>query len=132
MKEEFKAGILEIETYFDYDDKKISYTTKYLINNSEIKEEDLKKNADIRKKEDYKTLLANYGFKGKLLSDDSLTTFFNRDFSDLKKYSKVYLSESIKNKQLVRFSPAKIQITYNNNLISAFMDESQYSNSELE
>ena len=132
LKEEFKAGILEIETYFDYDDKKISYTTKYLINNSEIKEEDLKKNADIRKKEDYKTLLANYGFKGKLLSDDSLTTFFNRDFSDLKKYSKVYLSESIKNKQLVRFSPAKIQITYNNNLISAFMDESQYSNSELE
>lgn len=132
LKEEFKTGFLEIETYFDYDEKKISYTTKYLIDNCEIKEEDLKKRADLRKNEDYKTILANYGFKEKVLSDDSFTTFFNRDFSDLKKYSKVYLSDSIKNKQLVRFTPAKIQITYKNNLVSAFMDESQYTDSQLD
>ena len=133
LKDDFKLNLLDIDAYFDYDNKKVLVATKYRINDKEVNESQIVKTNDRRKYEDYQNILQSYGFKNSVLADDEqILTFFNMDFKDIKRCCNVYLSESIKNKQLIAFRPGQIRISYNNNLMSAFLDESQFTNSELE
>ena len=49
------------------------------------------------------------------------------DFTNLKKITNVYLSESILNKQIDQFVSPKFKLTYDNEIMSCFYEKSSYS-----
>ncbi len=133
IRDEFKTAYTQIEAYFDYQDKKIIVDTRYKQNENPVEKEELKSAADNFKIKHYENYLQSLGFENNEISDDSaVLSFFYMDFSRLKEYCNVYLSDSIQNKQLSSFVPASIRISYNNDMMQAFLQDSQYSDKELE
>ena len=54
------------------------------------------------------------------------------DFTRLKSLTNVYLSDSIKNKELRSIGKPVIRVTYRNDMMSAFLEKSEYTEDELE
>ncbi len=133
IKPAFKLARLQINAYFDYENRAISVATVLKINDVTVQPEDVSKPDDVNKLNIYKHLLAQIGFVDNLLTDDSqVLSFFSMDFSNLKDYCTIYLSESIRNKQIVRFTVGSVHIQYENNLTTAFLEKSEFSDEELE
>ncbi len=133
IKPDFKLAILQINAYFDYENRTISVATVLKINDVTVAEADITKPDELNKLKIYQHLLAQIGFVDNRITDDSqVLSFFSMDFSNLKDYCTIYLSESIRNKQILRFSPGTVRIQFENNLTSAFLEESEFSDEELE
>ena len=67
----------------------------------------------------------------KIEDEGDIFSFFKLDFSNLKKITNVYLSESIMNKQIDQFVSPKFKMTYNNDLMNCFYEKSSYSEDDL-
>lgn len=132
LKEEYKVENLLIDSYFDYHDKQISLKNEYLIGDKKVDINSITNNLDLARLTNYQNLIKSIGINEGLMEDDEdILNFFNMDFSNLKRYGNVYLSESIQNKQLIKFSPGKIVVRQNSNIMEAFLKESKYSDDEL-
>ncbi|MBR0420410.1 MAG: SNF2 helicase associated domain-containing protein [Erysipelotrichaceae bacterium] len=132
-KKDFKLNQLQINAYFDYADRSIQLRSEYLLNDVPVEEKQIKGGLDLVRKNNYQTYIENLGFENDVMSDDrDVLSFFNMDFSDLKRFCSVYLSDSIQNKKVAMFTPGQIRVTYQNDLMQAFLEDSQYSDSELE
>lgn len=108
-----------IDLYFDYEDNEIVVDKKITGNplNVPIIEDFLEK----------------LGFvNNKIIEEDKIYNFFTCDLSLLNKLANVYLSDNIKNKKIYSFERQKYHISYNNNLMEVFLEDSTYSDEELE
>jgi len=133
LKEEFKLSILTINAYFDYADKKIILKSEYVKNDQVLDYQQITKQDDLNKIDLYQQYLSGIGFVEDELKDDAkVLAFFSMDLSELKEHCSVYLSETIKNKQIISFTPKAIRIVYENNMMQAFYEQSEYSDEELE
>ena len=129
-KQDFKLSIVRINSYFDYENKQIIVKEKFEKDGAEITElEPL----DMDKYKLYQDYLKMLGFnaEGRLTDDGQILSFFRMDFSHLRSLSTVYLSESISNKRLVSVSNQNFRITYKSGLMELFLEESEFSEEEL-
>ena len=132
IKKDFYIADISIKAYFDYEDSIIKCRSEYYIDNKEVKIDHIKEKYNITKLNKYHNYLSGLGFEDDILvNDGKILNFFYMDFSELKKYCEVYLSESIQNKKVTYFAPAKIQIQCQSNIMQAFVEESKYSDEEL-
>ena len=129
-KQDFKLSIVRINSYFDYEEKQIIVKEKFEKEGVEVTElEPL----DMDKYKLYQDYLKMLGFneEGRLTDDGQILSFFRMDFSHLRSLSTVYLSESISKKQLVSVTNQNFRITYKSGLMELFLEESEFSEEEL-
>ena len=133
IEDEFRLSLLRIDAYFDLVKGAITCETKLYKDNILISSEKFLSDSDRIHLGVYLKHLNKIGFVNyELLSDSSkIIEFFRMDFSDLRKVCNVYLSESIKNKKLVKFQAPIIRISYENNIMNAFFDDTSYTDQEL-
>ena len=133
LRDEFRLSELTINTYFDFENNCILYHDEFLKGHSPVAREALTSHADSTRIAQYERYLENIGFSDRLMKDDAdVLAFFRMDFAPLKRFCNVYLSDNIQNKQLTVFSQKTIRVQYNNDIMSAFLAESEYSEKELE
>jgi SNF2 family DNA or RNA helicase len=82
-------------------------------------------------------LLENYlselGFSDGIMEEEGhVLSFFKMDFTKLKKLTNVYLSESLKRKELRSIGKQVIRVSYKNNLVNVFLEKSEYDESDME
>lgn len=131
ISEDFIINDVRIEAYFDYDDNKIFVETKLFKNDIEVDETSLDKNDKI-KVINYINYLTSMGVhENKIDDEEYIYLFFTMDFTELKELCFVYLSDSIKNKSVIKMTPPTIRIKYNNNLMDVFVEENNYTDEEL-
>ena len=133
VEDEFKLSLLRIDAYFDLVKGAITCETKLYKDNILITSDKLLSDSDKNHLGVYLKHLNKIGFVNyELLSDSSkILEFFRMDFSDLRRVCNVYLSDSITNKKVVKFQTPIIRISYENNMMSAFLDDTSYSDEEL-
>lgn len=134
IKDEFKLSILEIDSYFDYVNKNITLRRVLRYGNKEVNEDSIKDSLNLNKLNQYNKILLNLGvdLETYIINDDNdIYNFFKLDFSNLKKITNVYLSETLLNKKVIAFKSPKFKITYNNELMNCFYEQSEYSEEEL-
>lgn len=129
--DDFKISELTINAYFDYDDKEIIKNEEFYKDGNLVNKSDLDRN-DLIKYNAYNNYLANIGFIDNRIKDDSnIYKFFTMDFDELKKYANVYLSEELKNKNVIKITLPQIRIKYQNNIVDAIFEESVFTDEEL-
>ena len=127
------AGECTINAYFDFENKAITLKTRFEIDSKPCREKDIRMPADKSKLAHYKAYLSSLGFENdKLSADAGVLSFFSADLSPLKKYCNIFLSDNIQNKTLKPFGKPVIRIQYNNNIMKAFLEESDFDDAELE
>ena len=134
IKKEIGTKLIEIDSYFDYSDKKIKLQTKYRLNDKIVDLDTIKDKSSLNRIKTYNNLLANLGVdeESKTIKDEEdIFSFFKLDFTNLKKITNVYLSESILNKQIDQFVSPKFKLTYDNEIMSCFYEKSSYSEEDL-
>ena len=57
---------------------------------------------------------------------------FKLDFGRMKSLTNVYLTEELQKKELKSVGKPVIRVAYNNNIVSVFLEKSEYSEAELE
>lgn len=133
LKEQFHLSNMVIRSYFDYDEKNITVDSKYFIEEKEVSREEIKRDYDRTSLNIYENCLQSLGFRENAISDDAdVLSFLRMDFSALKQLCEVYLSESITNKIMTSFTAPTVRIRYKNDLMAAVLQDSIYSNEELE
>ena len=132
IKNDFVISKIEINSYFDFYDGCISLETKINKGRKNIEENEITDSYDFSKMTLYNSLIEQFGFvKGYISSQSDILNFLNADFTDFKKISNVYLSETIQKKQISVFKPPRIKMTFENNIMKVFVDKSEYSNADL-
>lgn len=133
VEKDFILSQLRLNTYFDFEKNIISARTVILRDDKEISREKLTDHIDRVRVELLENYLQNLGFADGILADESrMLAFFKMDFTRLKTLTNVYLSESLKNKELKSVGRPVIRVTYQNNLVRVFLEKSEFSESELE
>ncbi len=131
LTNDFKISELIINSYFDYDNKEIIKNEELYKDDNLVNKSDLDRN-DLIKYNAYNNYLSNIGFIDNKIKDDSdIYKFFTMDFDELKKYANIYLSEELKNKNIIKLSIPQIRIKYQNNLVDAIFEESVFTDEEL-
>lgn len=129
---DFKVNLIDIEAYFDYVDGTITVNTILKKKDKVLEKEELKNHFDLKKYNQYVTYLSNIGFEDNVLTkEDAIYRFLTMDFTYLKKICKVYLSDNIANKQIVKFKTPSLKVDYQNNLLSFLLENSKFSDDEL-
>lgn len=132
LENDFKPNLVEIEAYFDYESSTILVKTVLKKDGHIVSENDEADYFDSKKCTKYFDYLDNLGFVDGILKDeDGIYRFLTMDFTPLKKLCKVYLSDAISSKQIVKFSVPTLHVQYQNNLLSFLLEDSQYSDEEL-
>ena len=132
-QKEFSLSRIRLNTYFDYESGVISERTEILKEGKAIAPGELTERIDRVKYDLLQSYLGTLGFSEGQLSDDGLVlSFFKLDFTRLKELTHVYLSESLKNKELKSIGRPVIRVAYQNNLVRVFLEKSDYSAEELE
>lgn len=122
---------LRIDAYFDFENNRLSVDTRLFTGETEIHEDELNKynRSQYRK---YQSLLTKYGFMNGICDNEGyIWKFLNSSLESLKKVSNVYLSETILSKDVSNFTSPNIRVSYNNNLLDVFLEDSRYSDEEL-
>ncbi len=139
LQDKMTVSELTIEAYFDFQKTDILLRTRYMRGDAEVPETAVSLPLDLSRDRAYRQYITDMGFAPeqenglRVLSDDSkILQFFRMDFSDLKKLCRVYLSEEIRGKSLMRLGREVIRIEYHNNLFEAFLAETVYTDRELE
>ncbi len=130
LKQDFKLSLIRINSYFDYDDKRVVVREEFEKDGVVVTE---LQPLDKDKYKLYKDYLKVLGFddEGFLSDEGKILSFFRMDFSHLRSLSTVYLSESISNKRLLSVSNQNFRITYKSGLMELFLEESEFSEEEL-
>ncbi len=134
IEENFNVGLFNIEAYFDMEDATILLNTKYLLGNKEITDFDLDSLTEFEKikYEQYNDQINELGFvDNQLTEEDAVYRFLTTDLSYLKDQCKVFLSESIKNKQVVKFQTPTLHVSYEGNLLTFLFENLKYDRDEL-
>ncbi len=133
VEKDFTLSQIRLNTYFDFERGVISARTVVLREGSEIDAEKLTERIDRVKVELLDNYLQSLGFAdGKLAEESRVLAFFKMDFTRLKTLTNVYLSESLKNKELKSVGRPVIRVTYQNSIVRVFLEKSEFSESELE
>ena len=133
VSEDFRLSEIRINTYFDYEKSVVTCKTKIMKDDKPVTPEGLSERADIAKYELLLNYLSELGFENSIMEDEArILSFFKMDFTRLKSLTNVYLSDSIKNKELRSIGKPVIRVTYRNDMMSAFLEKSEYTEDELE
>ena len=133
VEKDFILSRLRLNTYFDFEKNTISARTVILREDREISREKLTDHIDRVRVELLENYLQSLGFTDGILADESrMLAFFKMDFTRLKTLTNVYLSESLKNKELKSVGRPVIRVAYQNHLVQVFLEKSEFSESELE
>ena len=129
----FRLGDIKINAYFDYEKGAVTLNAEYIKNGQSIPENLIADNQDLARVRSFRDYIASLGFDSDVLSDEAgILSFFKMDFSDLKKLCNVYLSDSLKNKQLLTVNRETVRIQYDESgIMQAFMEKSDYTEEEL-
>ena len=133
IRNEYLDNLIRIEAYFDYQNGKITCDTKVYKKDALLTSDTFMNSSDKAKFIRYTNYLKDLGFiELKELRDQRLILqFFNLDFSELRRICDVYLSDTIQNKTVAKLVTPSIRIQYENNIMEAFLEESEYSEEEL-
>ena len=130
---EFESIKLRLNTYFDFEKNAITARTVILRDGKEVSASTLTSRIDIVKLELLTNYLSSLGFTDGVLADEArVLAFFKMDFARMKSLTNVYLSENLQNKELKSVGKPVIRVTYKNNIVSVFLEKSEYSEAELE
>lgn len=138
VRPEFERSKLRLNTYFDLEKSAITVRTVILRDGQEIPADALTSRLDLAKLELLDNYLTSLGFIDKpngtkVLTDDAhVLAFFKLDFGRMKSLTNVYLSEELQKKELKSVGKPVIRVAYNNNIVSVFLEKSEYSEAELE
>ena len=125
-----EINVDRIELYFDYDEKKITVEEKIYQNNILL---DKDRYLYVSSYQTIKMFLEQLGFiNNEIVDEEKVYKFLLSDLSLLNKLAIVYLSDSIKNSKIRSFEKQKYHISYNNNLMDVFLENSSFSEEELE
>lgn len=131
IKDEFTISDLDIKLYFDYNDI-ITVKNECYLDGKKVSYENLdymsKQKANI-----VNSILANIGVIDNRIEDSNLIKeFFFMDFSELRKYADVFLSDRITKMKVSSFIKPQIQFKHrDNSLVDVFLDDIRYSEEEL-
>lgn len=133
VKKDFKYSQVNIKSYFDFDSKVIKSKVEYYKNDLPCKNKNNLSTSDKNFINKYNYVLQSLGFDddNKISDEDQIFNFLTMDFSVLKKYSEVYMSESLMNKKVITFKKPTLKIQHESNLIDVIMQDSEYSDEEL-
>ena len=132
VKQDFRLSELQLSSYFDFDNSVITVKVKLKKDEMDISPKQLTERIDIAKYELLQDYLREIGFVENVMEDESrILNFFKMDFSRLKTLTNVYLSENLKKKELLSVGKPTIRVTYDNNIVSAFLEKSDYTDEEL-
>ena len=125
-----EINVDRIELYFDYDEKKITVEERIYQNNILL---DKDRYLYVSTYQTIKMFLEQLGFiNNEIVDEEKVYKFLLSDLSLLNKLAIVYLSDSIKNSKIKSFEKQKYHISYNNNLMDVFLENSSFSEEELE
>jgi len=138
----FKESKTDINLYFDYDNKVVSLKKKFYKEQLDENDQNESKQIEIgfndlsdmdkARAEKVESYLSSLGFvEGILKTEDKILNFLRLDFTYLKSIANVYLSESINNKKIVKFPKTQYRITYDNGMMTIFMNDSVFTKEEL-
>ncbi len=131
VKERFKVSDLQINAYFDYSNKVLSVSENFKRDGRIINIKDFKSQDNI-KYDEYLSYLQNLGFENGICSQENrIFDFMAMDFSHLRELACVYLSENIKNYQVINFQKPVIRIEYKSGIMQCFMEDTEYDEEEL-
>ena len=129
---DFRLSEIRLNSYFDYENGVITVETGILKDDRAIREDQLTERQDRNKFELLQNYLASIGFVGDRMEDESrVLSFFKMDFTRLKMLTNVYLSESLRKKEILSVGRQTVRVTYRNNLIHVFLEKSDFSEAEL-
>ena len=132
VKQDFRLSELQLSSYFDFDNAVITVKVKLKKDEMDISPKQLTERIDNAKYELLLDYLREIGFVENVMEDESrILNFFKMDFSRLKTLTNVYLSENLKKKELLSVGKPTIRVTYDNNIVSAFLEKSDYTDEEL-
>ena len=130
---DFRLSEIRLNTYFDYEKGLITQETKIIKDDKQISPKSLSERIDLAKYDLLETYLSELGFQDGVLTDEGrILSFFKMDFTRLKSLTNVYLSDHLQNKELKSVGKPVIRVTYKNNIVSAFLEKSEYTEEELE
>ena len=122
---------LRIDAYFDFENNKLKVDTRLFSGDEEISEDGLNK-YNRSQYHKYQSLLTKYGFINGVCDNEAfIWKFLNSSLESLKQVCNVYLSDSILSKNVSSFTAPNIRVSYNNNLLDVFLEDSRYTDEEL-
>lgn len=132
IKDQFVLSKLSIKTYFDYSNKKITCECQYFRNDKQLINKNEFLNSDFYIISKVNNLLYSLGFIDNVMDkEDDIYNFLTLDLTQLKKYSEVFLSDSLANKKVTKFKSPKVYLQHESNLVEVFLNESKYTDEEL-
>lgn len=133
VQKDFALSLIRLNTYFDFEKSVITSRTVVLREDREIPADALTDRIDQVRYEALANYLKTLGFEEGILRDESrILSFFKLDFTRLRSLTNVYLSESLQNKELRSIGKSVIRVAYKNNLVSVFLEQSDFNEAELE
>ena len=139
LREKMQLSSLELRAYFDYRDRQILLNTRCLQGGRPCSPEALVSPVHRSLWERFREETEALGFGPEedggtryLREDGAVLAFLRADLSALKTLCRVYLSESLKNKTLTAFAPKPLRIEGQGTMFRVFLEESAYSDAELE
>lgn len=121
-----------IDLYFDYEDNAVILKREYFIDNARVDENKL--NYQLKSKISMiNSFLMSLGFIEDTITDEGeIAYFLSADLSLLNRLANVYVSDSLKNKKIMDFPKLRYHINYNNNMMDVFLEDSSFSDEELD
>ncbi len=133
VSEDFRLSEIRLNTYFDFERGIITRETKILKDDKPVSAEKLSERIDLAKYDLLEHYLSELGFvEGRLEEESRVLSFFKMDFTRLKSLTNVYLSDRLLSKELKSVGRPVIRVTYKNDILSAFLEKSEYTEEELE
>ena len=128
----FARSQIRLNTYFDLERSAITARTVITRGGQTVPERSLSSKIELARYELLQNYLSQLGFENGLLTDEGrMLAFFKLDFTRLKSLTNVYLSESLQNKEIRSVGRPVIRVSYQNNMVSVFLEKSGYSEEEL-
>ena len=133
VERELSLGRVRLNTYFDFERSIITARTAAVRDGKEFAPESLTERIDQMKVEMLQKYLETLGFEnGKMADEGHILNFFKLDFTRLKSLTNVYLSDTLQSKELHSVGKPVIRVAYKNNIVSVFLEKSEYNEADLE
>ena len=133
IKDQLKISAIKINVYFDYDDSIITEKTSITKDNDEIRKNEIVEKIDLDKYGQFVRYLDEIGFRNGVIEEESkILSFMKMDFSYLRRIANVYLSETLKRKQIISVKRQTIRVKYKDSTVmQVFLEEGEFTEEEL-
>lgn len=133
VKDAFRLSEMHINAYFDLENGVVTREDRLFLGDTPIEPSAMTRQADRERYAQYLAYLSSIGFSGGILENENrILGFLRMDMSELRSMCDVFLSDTLKNKSLVTFTGSVIRVNYENDIMSAFVEHTDYSEEELE